>query len=203
MSLGDPYATTTELRERLDVTTETYDARLLEALNTASRGIDRICRRQFNLASSATARIYYPEHGCLVHVDDFYTTTGLIVATDTGDDGSYDTTWTASYYQLEPLNGVVEGEDGWPYSSIRAVSGLSFPDWSHRAPVQVTAKWGWTAVPAPVKEATLVVAEETFKLKDAPFGVAGFGDYGPVRVRQNPLAMSMIAPYRRNPILVG
>jgi hypothetical protein len=40
-------------------------------------------------------------------------------------------------------------------------------------------------------------------LKDAPFGVAGFGEFGAVRVRNNPRAMALLQPYRRLPVLVG
>jgi hypothetical protein len=46
-----------------------------------------------------------------------------------------------------------------------------------------------------VHEACLIVASETVKLRDAPFGVAGYGDYGAIRVRNNPMAMGMLAPY--------
>jgi hypothetical protein len=63
--------------------------------------------------------------------------------------------------------------------------------------VRDTARWGWTAVPAPVKEATLALAEETFKMKDAPFGVAGMGEFGAIRVRANPRIVTMLSPYVR------
>jgi hypothetical protein len=48
-----------------------------------------------------------------------------------------------------------------------------------------------------------MLAEETFKLKDAPFGVAGFGDFGVVRVRENPAVARLLAPYKRYPMLVA
>ncbi|HEX6969857.1 MAG TPA: hypothetical protein VF174_13755, partial [Micromonosporaceae bacterium] len=139
-----------------------------------------------------------------VLVDDFHTTTDLVVATDTGDDGTYATAWAASDYELEPVNGMVSGQSDWPYYRIRAVGSHDFPQCGRRRnTVQVTAQWGWAAVPGPVKEACLIVAEELFKLSDAPFGVAGFGEFGPVRVRMNSRAQSLLAPYRRNPVLVA
>lgn len=210
MALGDSYATRAELKRRLDnMTVATWDLDIDNALAVSSRSIEKVCRRQFNLASSATARVYYPCDGCRAEVDDFYTTVGLIVATDGDNDGTYETTWASTDYQLEPLNGIVGGELGWPSWVIRAVAARRF--WYptsygytyRRAPLQVTAKWGWAAVPAGVKEACLAVAEDIFKLKEAPFGVAASAEWGVLRVRMNPVAMDMIGKYILDPVLVA
>ncbi len=132
-------------------------------------------------------------------MDDFWTQTGLIVAT--GTDGSTFTTQTN--YELEPLNGMVSGEPGWPYNKIRPI-GWYFPTCStRRQTLQVTAKWGWPAIPSPVKQACLMLASETVKLKGAPFGVASFDQFGPVRVKDNPMAMRRLQPYILDPVFVG
>jgi len=208
--LGDPYADLVDLQSRLGGTNNSGDdAAMTSALLVVSRGIEKFCHRQFNKATSATARAYGTQSvgTCVLSknvaiVDDFHTTTGLVIATDTSDDGTYATTWATSDRQLEPLNGIVDGETGWPYWLIRAVGSNAFPMTLRRAPLQVTAQWGWTAVPHAIKEACLVVAEETFKLKDAPFGVANLGEWGVARVKANPMAMAMLAPYRRDAVLV-
>jgi hypothetical protein len=210
MAIGDPYATRAELKRRLDNMTVTdFDADIDRVLLGVSRGIEKICHRQFNKTTSATAKVYGTNSvgTCVLSksvaiVNDFHTITGLIVATDSGDDGTYATTWTSSDYQLEPLNNEVDDETGWPYWLIRAV-GLTFPTSTRRAPLQVTAQWGWTTKPSSIVEACLVVSEETFKLKEAPFGVANLGEWGVARVRANPMAMSMIHPYRRDAVLVA
>jgi hypothetical protein len=197
MALGDSYASLAELKDRLGIEDDADDDRASDALASASREIESACSRQFNWAATASARLYYPHDSCWATVDDFHTTTGLVIATDEGDDGTYETTWTAADYQLEPLNGVVAGEQGWPYFKIRAMRSRWFPTWGRRAPLQVTAQWGWADVPAPVKQACLILAAETLKLKDAPFGVAGFGEFGVVRVRDNPMVAKKLAPYMR------
>lgn len=202
MAIGENYATLAELKSYLKITDSAEDAELDQALSSASRGIDKYCDRSFGKDTSATARVYYSDSAYLVRVDDFHTTAGLVVKTDAGDDGTYETTWASTDYQLEPLNGMVDGETGWPFSRIRAVVG-NFPPCPRRPAVQVTAQWGWTAVPAPVKQACLIVAAETFKLATAPFGVAGFGDFGAVRVRDNPMAVRKLDPYRRAMVRVG
>lgn len=204
MALGDPYATLVQLKVYLGNISDTVDDQVLtDALNAVSRSIERHCGRQFNDAGSASARLFTIGDPCVVTIDDFSTTTGLVIATDDSNSGTYSTTWSATDYQLEPLNGIVNGESGWPYYRIRVVLGRYFPTAVRRAALQVTARWGWTAVPAPVKQACLLLASETAKLRDAPFGVAGFGQFGAVRVRDNPKAASLLAPYRRYPVLVG
>jgi hypothetical protein len=199
--MGDPYATLTQLKSYLKITDADDDAELNDALESASREIEDYCHRQFNDAGAASARVYHPDSDCLVVVDDFHTTTGLIVKTDEGDDGTYETTWTSTDYQAQPLNGVVNGVPGWPYWEIGSVTTQVFPVW-RRPSVQVTARWGWTAVPNPVHQACLIIAAETFKLKDAPFGVAGFGEFGAVRVRDNPMAERKLKRYERDGWLV-
>jgi hypothetical protein len=203
MALGDSYATLAQLKTRLTNISDTNDdAALTNALATSSRAIEQFCGRQFNDAGAASARVYNLDTRHVVRVDDFHTTTGLVVETDDGDDGTFETTWSATDYQLEPLNQIVDGQTGWPYHTIRAVESRYFPC-GRRTTVRVTARWGWSAVPTPVQEACLILSEETFRLKDAPFGVAGFGEFGVVRIRDNRKAAALLAPYRRHAVLVA
>ena len=184
------------------------DPRIQAALATSSRLIDSYCGRPFYqvVASneSATTRTFYPETPYRVMVDDFWTTTGLVVATDTGDTGTADTTWAASDYQLEPLNSVVDGISGFPYYRIRAVEGRYFPQ-TRRPAVHVTAKWGWSAVPDPVKRACLHLASTVYKMEDAPLGVAALNDFGPLRMSADLTRYvgSMLDPYVKTSTTYG
>lgn len=205
MALGDTYATLDELKEYLQLTDETeFDERLDDALVTSSKAIERYSGRVFNDALTVSARVFNPTRSGLAFVDDFSTITGLIIKTDDDEDGVFEETWTTADYQLEPLNGMRNGMTGWPYWQIRAVGpSLSFPKLSNgRATLQVTARWGWSAVPAPVKQACLIMAAETFKLATAPLGVAGMGEFGFIRVRDNRMATAKLEPYRRDVYLV-
>jgi hypothetical protein len=205
MALGDTYVTLDELKEYIDIDRTDYDARLDDAILTASRAVERYCGRTFNDAGSASARKFYPTRQKLALVDDFNSLTGLVIKTDDDDDGTYEETWTSADYQLEPLDGIQEGTTGWPYYRIRAVGdSLDFPvNCKGRATLEVTARWGWSSVPAPVRTATLILAAETFKLATVPLGVAGMGEFGFVRLRDNKTAMTKLDPYRRNSILVA
>lgn len=198
------YATLAELKARMAITVATWDTMIEDALESASREIDGHCgERKFWLDDDVSARVYYPDSAGFTAVDDIATTTGLIVKTDSAGDGTYATTWSAADYELQPLNGIVDGETGWPYWQIKAVGAYHFPCNATRAPLQVTAKWGWAAVPANVSEACRIIAEEIYKLKDAPFGVAGFGDMGVVRIRDNPKVAGMLFRYQRDGVKVA
>lgn len=211
MALGDLYVSLAELKGYLGVTDTVDDTTLTAALTAACVGINDVCGRQFNDAGVPSARSYKPRSSDVCMVDDFSTSVGLVIATDLDADGTFEQTWTGTDFELLPLNGVRNGVPGWPYNQINAYSSLYFPSsagrrgglyaspWRYaridRASVQVTARWGWTAIPEPIKQAVKITASEISKLKDAPFGVAGFDQYGAVRVRANPIAMRLLGPY--------
>ena len=201
MALGDPYVDAEELAAYLGIG-DSYDSLLLDsACDAATESVNQHCQRQFQKVTVATARVYQPRDSYTVEVDDFYSTTGLVIATDGGDTGTYGTTWTTADYVLEPFDGIEAGMTGFPYRKIRAVESLTFPR-SARPRVQVTALWGWTAVPESVTLATKVIAAYLFNLKDSPLGVASFGDAGLIRVREVPQAAMLLTPYA-HPVQTG
>lgn len=209
MAVTNGYCTLTQLKEYIDqggaVTLGTNDDTEMEfAINSASRQIDAHCNRRFYLDGSATARVYAAEHPTLLKVDDISTSSGLIIKTDSTGNGTFDRTWTTADYQLEPLNGIQEGLSGWPYWRVRAIDDEAFPV-DTRARVQVTAVWGWAAVPAAVLQACLIQALANFKRKDAPYGVVGFDEYGAARaqVEMDKGAQGHLAPYRRGDLVVA
>jgi hypothetical protein len=206
MALGDPYATLAQLKDRLGISVSDTvdDLTLNDALDGASRGIEAECHRQFNDAGTESARVFYPISSRIVRVDDFQSSAGLLLATDPGYDGVFEQAWTASGFELRPLNGVVNGQTGWPYNKIMATpsTGLYFPC-TGRASVKLTARWGWSAVPKPIKIATLILAEDLSKLKDLPFGSGGYGEWGRIKARENPNVLLRIAPYMRSPLQVA
>lgn len=156
MALGDPYATPADLTAR---TGQADDGTFTSRLAAASRDVEAFTGRQFNQAASVSDRVFFPLGSDLAVVDDFFTTTGLVIVTDDDGDGVFESTWTATDYQLEPLNGIRGGMPGWPFWMIRAAGWSRRFFGTRRANVRVTAQWGWAAVPAGIKEATLAVAE--------------------------------------------
>jgi hypothetical protein len=206
MALGDPYIELGRLKDYLKIKPDKIeqDDNLIDAIASASGEIEKHCNRQFNNADVAVARIYEPDDNCTVSVDDFWTTDGLIVEVDTNGDGTFSTVVPASDYEVYPRNGVVDGQIGWPYYEIGFVSD-TLPTYVRRKGiVRVTAKWGWPTVPEAVRQAAVIIAAETFQLKDAPFGTAGMDQFGNIyHVRDNRIAAGKLARYCRNRIPAG
>lgn len=193
------YVSVSELRDWLSIGDTADDALIAQACDTASAWIDEWCGETFVVPTAATARLFTPDNWNFVRVDTIANTTGLVVATDDNEDGTAETTWTITTdFLLLDVNGRTVGEAAGPYRAVRAVGSKWFPcSTTGRPLVSVTARWGWPAVPAPVKQAAYVLAAEQWKQKDAPFGVAAFGEFGALRVRANPVVAQLLAPYRR------
>lgn len=208
MALGDPYVTLAELKKYVGIPVNELgkDEVLQFALDSATREIEDYCERQFNKESSATARVYEPDDRCQIEVDDFYDITGFVLETDPNGNGNFSQAWTSADYELSPLNGVISGVTGYPYWVIDAVGGLSFPVPYHgrrKATVRVTAKWGWSAIPKTIRQCCFQMASKNYSMQGAPLGVAGFGEFGVVRVRGDSVLEGKLERYRRDGVKIG
>lgn len=208
MAIGDPYVTLAELKKYVGIPVDELgkDDVLQFALDSATREIEDYCERQFNKELTATPRVFVPDDHCQVEVDDFYDTTGFVLETDPNRSGTYSQTWTAADYELSPLNGVVSGVPGWPYWTIDAVGGLRFPmpyGGHRKASVRVTAKWGWSTIPKVIRQCTFQMASKNYSMQGAPLGVAGFGEFGVVRVRGDTVLESKLERYKREGVKNG
>ena len=189
------YVALSELKSALGITGSTDDSFLNLAIDSAEESIDDLCGRVFTAAGSASARTYRAQPYLAV-TDDVSTLTGLVVKTDTSGDGTFDTTWASTDYQVEPLNNLTKGRS---VNNLRAVGSYTFPVYGDGlASVEVTADWGWPAVPDSIKQATLMLAARLYSRKASPMGVIGVGDFGPVRVsRSDPDIAHLLMDYRR------
>lgn len=194
MTITNGYCTLAELKEILRIL-DTVDDELLEArINEASRVIDQHCNRRFYADATASARLFTSIDGNTIFVDDISSTTGLVVKSDSVGDGTYATTIAAADFQAEPLNAIVKGT---PITSIAARLAGAFSMAAVPAGCQVTAKWGWPAIPDPVHSACLILAGRLVKRGDSLLGVAGFGELGAITVRAiDPDVERMLRPYR-------
>lgn len=198
MALTNAYTTLALLKTRLNITDTTDDTALELAINGASRQIDSYCGRRFWQDATVVTREYFAHSATLVETDDISTVTGLIVKTDSAGDGTFATTTTITTdFIALPVN-AADRVPVWPYEEILLAANYSFSQLSNGRPgVQVTARFGWPAVPDDVKLACEILALDLFKAKDAPFGVAGSNEFGALRVRENRLARSLLEPYTR------
>jgi hypothetical protein len=198
VAFGDPYVTLEGMKSWLNIPlSDTADDLELEAaLTAASSAVELATERQFNRDTSpspaATARRFRPQHRTVTHIDDLYSLDDLVIR----DSGTELTPGTD--FELEPVNGIYRGTPGWPFWKLRP-RGRSWDTTAHSLEVE-TKFWGWEFVPAGVVQGTRILAADLFKLKDAPLGVAGFGEYGVVRVRENHTVASLVRPYYKHPI---
>lgn len=204
--LQNLYCTPAMLKGRRGITDTGDDAEILGACRAVSRWIDkRYCKRHF-YRQTATRTFEATGLYCL-EVPDLVSVTTL--KTDAAGDGTFETTWASTDYQLLPVNAPTELEPE-PYTEIRAIGTQTFPVpyssyLARRDRVQIVGVWGWPAVPEPVIEAAKILVGDYQKLGAGAFGVVGYGDWGPMRARMSAPALEMLDAYRhpRNTILMA
>lgn len=216
MAIGDPYIDLAELKEYLKIrdTKLSNDQALEDALTSASREVERITNRQFNVAATATARLYATTtaRGRRIRIDDLSTAAGVVV--EFNIDGGISGNWVtvpATDYELTPLNGVVGGVPGWPYTTLELTPyryAWYLPYYRKSGRFRVTGVWGWPEVPSDVRQACMVLAADTYQLKDSPYGIMS-DQFGALLRPSGPTAgagtqaRAKLARYNRTPLLVG
>lgn len=195
------YVELEQLKQTLTLAGTSFaDWDLQVAAQSASRLADEITGRRFYPDADANqVRTYTALSDVVVHVDDLLQLTSL--KTDPDGDGTFDETWAAADYRLEPLNAAAEGR---PWERIRRhpAGDYCFPT-CYPAAVQVTGKFGWSAAPAQIVEATMLLATRLLKRKrEAPFGlvaVAGVESGTPAHIsRVDPDVRALLDPFVRD-----
>jgi hypothetical protein len=194
LAIVNGYCSLADVKSSAKITDNIDDGLLELAVESASRLVDSYTQRNFYNAGTAT-RLFVPQDSYVTEIDDLITLSTL----QTSDGDNFGTTWAAKDYQLEPLNGVVDGLTGHPTTRIRAVDDFLFYMLEGEATVRITGVWGWSAVPTAVKQATVIQAARIFKRNDSPLGIAGFGEMGAVRVgvQLDPDVKHLIDVYRK------
>ena len=197
MAIVNGYCTLADLKAALRVQDSIDDSLLELAIESASREIDGYCERVFY--STSATRVYAPTNIYTVTTDDIISVTTL---KSSSDGVTYDITWATSDYQLEPLNGVAGGLVT-PFTRIRATGSYLMPTFSAgtfyelEALIQVVGVFGWSAIPAAIRQATVILAMRLFKRLDSPMGVIS-NDLGSMRVgRVDPDVEALLSPFRK------
>ena len=154
--------------------------------------ISHNCGRHFNRITET--RTYQPDNIWQLNVDDIVPGSAITVNVDQDGDGVYEQAWTQGtdyILKLGPRNYNVNASGiPRPYRQLQVVqSGKWLPftwPYTHLDRVQIATTWGWTFVPWQVTEANRILSADEFRMKDAPFGVAGVSDIGLVRIQSNP-----------------
>jgi hypothetical protein len=190
------YATLAQVKAALRITDSVDDTLIEMARESASDLIDGYCGRTFTTSGTVT-RVFAPADDYVFQTDDI-AGTAVAITSSTGADGVFDVTWKTTDYQLEPLNGVSNGQ-AVPFTRIRAIQDYLWPTAGGEATVRVTGVYGFPSVPIVVTQATVLQASRIFTRLQSPLGVAGFGEMGVVRVTRalDPDVAALVEPYRR------
>lgn len=190
-----------ELKDRLGQVDSATDSIVESVCLATSRWIDRYCGRHFFRMTDV--RTFQPNNLWLLATDDIVSVTSLKI--DTDGDGVYEQVWTQNVnYQLRiaenQFNQMATGEAK-PFTQVQVIGGSNFFPfiwpYVHLDRVQISGVFGWPQVPPAVTQAALIIAADWFKLKDAPWGVAGIADLGVIRVQSNPWIHEQLRPYCR------
>lgn len=187
------YVTSTELKDYVRISDAVDDVQIALAVSAASRAVDRHTNRQFGLVDVAEARKYAASWDrrrsrYVVEIDDLMTLVDLAIVTASG---------TVDGYVLQPGNAALQGR---PWTRLVVTPESAVQPTTAEDGVTVTARYGWTAVPAAVKQATLLQASRLFTRRQAPFGVAGSPELGSelrLLAKVDPDVAVVLGPYLR------
>lgn len=164
------------------------DSSIQAALDAAHYSAYDYCGRSFELAGAESARSFVPLSADVLPIDDCTSITSVV---------NNGVTVAASEYQAEPIGNRSGSMATVPFTRLRIISGADWYIDGYEATCTVAAAWGWAAAPAAAVEAVKILAKDILHQRDNRSGVAGFGEFGSVRVRQNPYVAMLLDPLRR------
>lgn len=197
-----PYATLPDFKSWVGVSDQVDDAVAPGVLVSVTRWIDEYCDRHFwkdGGTGSEVARTFASNCGWDVTIDDLVPGSLTTLKTDAAGDGTFETTWSATDYQLLPVNRPA----GEPFTSLESVGGMPFPTRQGQSGrtnrIEITGVWGWASVPDAIRQACLIQSQRVLKRRYSPEGTVGFADLGVIRLqaRLDPDVEQLLNPYKR------
>jgi hypothetical protein len=165
VAIGDAYATAAEYRAHKRGSLTGDDTEILIALKAMSRLIERRTGRTstgFNVDAADIKRTFYP-----VELSEDERTLSIAplsaapttIKIDTDGDGLFndETALAATDYELLPADALL-GPEARPYTEVRLASWGTYATWPQKLRVEVDGLWGWPALPAAIKLATIELA---------------------------------------------
>jgi len=174
MSLDAPYASAKEYRAAVGAADEKNDTVITALLKAVSHGcIDKRTRRFFSKDAAAVARLFDGNGRERLWLPaDIASTAGIVAKVDLNGDydvgDSGETITLNTDYWLGPENAALEPEPQ-PFEWIEVnPSSAVLSCWpEQRRALELTAIYGWPAVPGAVREATILIAREMRDLEKA------------------------------------
>ncbi len=184
------YVSLAEFKDDINETSANRDAFFSRKITIASRVVDRLCgfstAEDGAFAAQTMTRYYdvaWDDYNALADYERFLTLGAdhgpasrleldmpllsvTSLKTDEDGDGAFEVTWATTDYHLYPLNGP-------PFDSVHVnfeQGNYHFPAGQKR--IELAGSWGdQTAVPPPIREATLLLAQRYSKRPNTPYGL--------------------------------
>lgn len=200
MAISNGYLTLAEFKAYKDITSsDTTDDTVIENLiEGASRFIDAMTGKFFY--SNTGTRYYSPKDAETIFVDDLASISSL--KTDDNLDGTFENTWNTGQstgdFWLMPLNA---SENSIPYSWIEVNPEGDYTFTKGRKTVQIIGTWGYSSVPADIKNACYEIVSAAYGRKSGQnlTGSAEVTAAGIVITPEDitPFARTILASYKR------
>jgi hypothetical protein len=195
MAITNGYCTLAEVKAalRLANSDTTEDALLENSIEAASRRIDGYCNTFF-YQKQATIKLF-TRFPYVCSIPDL-ALSAITLKTDDNGDGTFETTWTASDYYLDPVDTALTGL---PFRKIVASGSRSFPllyD-PNRPAIELTGTFGYPAIPEDVREACVLLAMRGFARYNSALGIVGFADMAITVRAVDPDVRDYLMPYRQ------
>lgn len=170
------------------------DANFESAIQAGELWLDGRLGRKMIVATSSSARTFRPLGNSRTLIINDCTTVTSVVENGT-------TLVVNTQYELEPLNGLSNAGESWPYYKLVKPYNTWFST-TNLASVVVTAAWGWPAIPQMVYESCAIVAKDYLLQRNVDHGIVDVSSVGGIGSRENRLVRDTIAKYR-HPNAIG
>jgi len=198
------YCTPEEVLTRMGRTdtlnVETIDT-VTDAVSAATAAIDEDTHRTFDTTGVDETRTLPRSRTGRLDIPDLISLTSIKI--DDNDDGVFETTLTASQYELDKwhvANYFDESGDRavWPYEFVTLLN-RAWPTGSRRNVIEIDGTWGWPTIPAAINQACSILATRLMqRMTAAPFGVQSFGGEATQSIRSTDSDyLALIHPYRK------
>jgi len=176
------YCSLDEIKDELDIEGDEKDNILVRLLVGVKEFIDDLCKRKFDTVNETR---YFDGANSLLFIDDLVSIAGTSdgIFLDGDGDGTFDTTAMTvnEDYILYPLNKT-------PKTMALLSSNSDYGGFAGgvKRGVKIVAMWGYSsAVPEPIKRASIIQVCRWYKRKDSAFGViAGSPEMGEITLYQ-------------------
>jgi hypothetical protein len=173
MTWKPDYVTAVQVADFLRISDTVDNTQFGMWATAASRAVDDKTNRQFGQLAAPAARtyrrpaVYNPASGLWeLEIDDVQDVTGMLVA---------GVAYASAGAVLLPDNAPADGK---PWERLGFTMQPLLPTAGAPMTTVITARWGWTTVPAQVTGACYLQSARWAARRDAPFGIAGSPDQG-------------------------